>query len=70
MISCPEGEWEGETEERIRAGVAAVLGEGLRTTLVKDVCTSIKKAKDVLIPLRKATRNPLILVLDKVLSFD
>ncbi|XP_045102580.1 separin-like isoform X2 [Portunus trituberculatus] len=65
IISCPMGELEGEVEERIRAGVAAVLGEGLSSSVVKDVCCSIKKAKDVLTPLRKATRNPLILVLDK-----
>lgn len=65
VISCPAGEWEGEMEERIRAGVAAVLGKGVKTSVVKDLCSSIKKAKDALTPLRKATRNPLILVLDK-----
>lgn len=61
-ISCPVAGLEHEVEEQLYAGVAAVL-KG--SSIVKDICASIRKESDVLSPIRKATRNPLILVLDK-----
>lgn len=69
VISCPVVGLEQEVEEQLHAGVAAVLKENVGSSLVKDICSSIKKERDVLSPIRKATRNPLILVLDKVTTF-
>lgn len=66
VISCPAVGLEYEIEEQIHTGVTAVLRGKGGSSVVKDVCATIKKEKDVLNPIRKATRNPLILVLDKV----
>lgn len=69
VISCPVGEVEQEVGEQVHAGVAAVLKENWGSSIVKDVCATIEKESDFLIPIRKAVRNPLILVLDKVIEF-
>lgn len=50
----------------MRAGVAAILGESVRSAAVRELCAVIKKEESVLSKLRKCRRNPVILIVDKV----
>lgn len=63
-MGCPALGVSGRSQ--VRAGVAAILGESIRSDAVKELCATIKKEESVLSKLRKCRRNPVILIVDKV----
>ncbi|XP_071525349.1 separin isoform X2 [Panulirus ornatus] len=70
IISCPvpperTGGLELGVAFSMRASVAALLYESVRSARVKDLCALIQKEEGLLGQLRRAQRNPVILVLDK-----
>ncbi|KAK7087014.1 hypothetical protein SK128_011355 [Halocaridina rubra] len=70
LISCPDPDqravsYEGGLTLCLQAGIAAVLGESVRSSRVKDVYNAVKNEKATLDKLRTAERNPIILILDK-----
>ncbi|KAK3867546.1 hypothetical protein Pcinc_027002 [Petrolisthes cinctipes] len=63
LMSCPALGDSGRPH--IRAGVAAVLGESVRSNSVKELWAAIKKEESVLSKLQQTLRNPVILIVDK-----
>lgn len=64
LMGCPALEMSGRTQ--VRAGVAAILGKSVRSAAVRELCAVIKKEESVLSKLQNCTRNPVILIVDKV----
>ncbi|XP_042874759.1 separin-like isoform X2 [Penaeus japonicus] len=70
MISCPTpaekaGSMESGSGTSLRAGIALILGESVRSQNVKDLYTAIHSEEASLEQFRKAPRNPVILIIDK-----
>ena len=71
IISCPEPPDVAHvtcTDKRfpLVASLANLLDLSVRDNEVKAIATYIKSLEDKLKPLKQVTRNPLILIIDKV----
>lgn len=70
LISCPQPEGRGRSLEggmtySLQAAIAAVLGDSVRSQSVKQLYKAVQEESVILDELRRAERNPVILVLDK-----
>ncbi|XP_076048161.1 extra spindle pole bodies like 1, separase [Oratosquilla oratoria] len=56
-------------DSSLRAGVANILEESVRSQVVKDLTTAIGKYEEQLAHMRQVTRNPAILIIDKAVLY-